>query len=110
MAQLNFLAKAFRSPAAERGDSTARRIAAAISPGSYGSQKNATPSKSSGREPARETTTGHPDDMASNGGRPKPSYRDGKTKQDAFSYKAFSSASVTYPNARTPSGSLIPLR
>ena len=104
LAELNFLANSLSSSPAEWSDLTARSIAIAISSGSYGSQKNAAPRKISGSEPARDTTTGHPNDSASSGGRPKPSYKDGNMKQEAFSYKALSSMSVTYPNERTPSG------
>ena len=55
----------------------------------------------SGSEASRDTMTGHPQDIASSGGNPKPSYSEGNRKQAAFSYSALNSPSDTKPAGMT---------
>jgi hypothetical protein len=58
----------------------------AIEPASYGSTSTAASPTTSGSEDTFEVTTGVPLAMASSGGRPNPSYSDGKTKTPASRY------------------------
>ena len=62
---------------------SASRTPAAIASGSSGSKSTAASPQTSGSEPARDAATGQPHAIASSGGRPKPSYRLGKTMQAA---------------------------
>ena len=60
----------------------------AIARGSYGLTRTAPSPTTSGSEETLDTTTGVPLAMASSGGRPNPSYSEGKTNTSASLYSA----------------------
>src|SRR5436309_3479899 len=58
----------------------------------------------SGNEVVFDVTTGVPQAMASRGGKPKPSYKDGYKSASAPEYRDGRLASLTYPVKRTRGG------
>src|SRR3989344_3189235 len=75
-----FLTRSSRSPASFQRTA----IFSASSPEFPGSKRRAASPTASGREAALEEMTGVPEAMASRGGRPNPSERDGNTQRRAF--------------------------
>jgi len=72
------------SPRRSSTSSSTREIPWAIASSLYGSTSSAPSPTTSGSDEMREVTTGVPQAMASSGGRPKPSYNEGKAKTEAM--------------------------
>ena len=71
-------------PRRSSSSSRTRAIPCAIASSEYGSTSRAPSPTTSGSDEMREVTTGVPQAMASSGGRPKPSYSEGKANTAAM--------------------------